>query len=458
MKATIALLTLTIALCVSTASAQQCDPEKPLLDCWHLFNPPIVGTDEAVQERIATTNTAVPGMTLPNGTSLRDFLNFFAASVETATVTEGENAVTLDWNIPFAVNDKIKLQTIFTKPGISADLTEKLAAQSVPVTSLTDSLTETDDISASATYAPQNRVFGRSLEAHDELLSALVDSATSDEGEELLRLAQANFGVDVRGNAVTVATLMKDLTPVARAQFERSAIAEQRLAAAHQNVVDSLATLLNNQPQIYGTVVYHARDKLAGASEASAKVTYEIGANSLNSFLRKNRDRCGSIADIRNTQKEGLRLSTTCVGTMAAFARQPGSDTKARASTRLAVAVEYKQIRANRFELTEPVTIAIDTPHSHSLVYSVTLGIPVATTLENREGRFDVALNYDNVSNDATRKDRFVGSVTYTQKLTDTLTLPLSLVYANHANYLPDTHRKMGVHFGLNYKLPDLTP
>ena len=52
------------------------------------------------------------------------------------------------------------------------------------------------------------------------------------------------------------------------------------------------------------------------------------------------------------------------------------------------------------------------------------------------EGRIDLAFNYDDVSGDPKLDDRWVGSVTYTQKLTDSFTLPLSLVYANHEKYL----------------------
>ncbi|MGH9421815.1 MAG: hypothetical protein ACRD3J_17695, partial [Thermoanaerobaculia bacterium] len=60
-----------------------------------------------------------------------------------------------------------------------------------------------------------------------------------------------------------------------------------------------------------------------------------------------------------------------------------------------------------------------------------------------------------NISNDPSKKDQFVASLTFSQKVSDTLTMPLSIVYANHADYLPQTDKRLGVHFGVSYKVPN---
>jgi hypothetical protein len=33
------------------------------------------------------------------------------------------------------------------------------------------------------------------------------------------------------------------------------------------------------------------------------------------------------------------------------------------------------------------------------------------------------------------------------------MTLPLSITYANHTQYIPQTDRRVGIHFGVSYKI-----
>jgi hypothetical protein len=430
-----------------SVSGQLCTPSDSPEQCWARYNPPSTDPVPDAAERVARTNTGVPGLTQPTGSSLHDFLSLFSAGLQTATVTESQNAVTLDWNVPFNIfgDDRIKVQAIFGEPVLSSDVKNAVQNNGAAISKLSDQLAETYDIQGSVTYAPQNRRFGRSIRAHEDVLNALVDSAIGDaEGRMLQALA---------GTQLTPGGPLGDKA----GQFEALAKTEQKLAERHQQVVNAFVVMLNNQPQAYGSVVYRNRDQLAGPKEISAKFTYEAAGNSLNRFFRANADRCGAAASIR-AQNGAAADSTTCVGKLVDFAARLGNDMQAGASNRLALSVEYKQMETNRFTIIDPVTADVDTPSVRSLVYTIAYGIPLATTMPGREGRFDLAVNYDDVSNDATRKDRLVGSVTYSQKLSDTLVLPLSLVYANHADYLPATGKRLGVHFGLNYKLPDRTP
>lgn len=442
-------------LFTSGAFGQKCEPTDTVEKCWQRFNPAIA----AVEAKVATANTGVPGLTLPNGSSLRDFLSLFSAAFQTATVKESENAVTLDSNLPLNVlgNGKIKLQAIFNRPTLSKQLTDALGDHSAAITKLTDALNETDDVEASATYAPENAVLGRNIRPHDELLSALIDSATADaDARSLLILAKlAGTLRGHPGSPFNENTVIKDLPAGVVDDIVAAARAEKEIAAEAHSIVAAFATLLNNQPQLYGSVIHRQRDRFIGANETSGKLTLEVSANSLNRFLKENSIRCVPAA-IR-TQKNGLADGLSCVSALAAFAKKAERDAKVSASSRLALSVEYKQTQANRFELSEPVVVSINTPHAHSLVYSLKYGMPMPTMMPDREGRFEFAIDYDNVSNDAKRNDRFIGSFTYVQKVTDTLTVPISLIYANHGSYLPDTNRKLGVHFGFSYKLPNLT-
>ncbi|HKO57104.1 MAG TPA: hypothetical protein VJ276_14600 [Thermoanaerobaculia bacterium] len=452
-KQFVILCALASVLFASAAFGQKCEATDTVEKCWQRFNPAIA----TVAAKVATANTGVPGLTLPNGSSLRDFLSLFSAAFQTATVKESENAVTLDSNLPFNVvgDGKVKFQAIFNRPTLSKQLTDAVGNQPTAITRLTDSLSETDDVEASATYAPQNAVLGRSIRPHDELLSALLDSATGEADTRQLRLL-AVIAETLKAHPdppFTRQTLWQDLPQAAADQIVASARAEKEIAAQERSVVAAFATLLNNQPQLYGSVIHHRQNRFVGANETSGKLTYEVSTNSLNRFLKQN-SRCG-VADIKR-QNNGLTDSTSCVSAFAAFARNAERDAKAGASSRLALSIEYKQTQANRFELSDPAVVTVNTPHAHSVVYSLKYGMPMPTAMPDREGRFEFAVDYDNVSDDAQRNDRFIGSITYVQKLTDTLTVPLSLIYANHGTYLPDTAHKLGVHFGLSYKLPEL--
>src|SRR5204862_4769878 len=117
------------------------------------------------------------------------------------------------------------------------------------------------------------------------------------------------------------------------------------------------------------------------------------------------------------------------------------------------------------------------TTSGHKFVYSITYGRSAKISEAAKDGRIDVAVNYedtraarttDNVelglpnrvialetaASTVPPRDRFVASIAYTYKMTDNFSFPISLVYANHAAFLGDVTRKLNAHFGLVYKLP----
>ncbi len=80
----------------------------------------------------------------------------------------------------------------------------------------------------------------------------------------------------------------------------------------------------------------------------------------------------------------------------------------------------------------------------------------VATTINN--GRIDLSFRFEDVKDpsDPTKnaRSRGIGSITYTQKINDSLSIPVSLLFANHSSDLGDVNKKFNAHFGLVYKLP----
>ena len=50
------------------------------------------------------------------------------------------------------------------------------------------------------------------------------------------------------------------------------------------------------------------------------------------------------------------------------------------------------------------------------------------------------------------RRDRLVASLTLTRKIGG-LTVPFGIVYANHAEFLPDVDHQLSAHLGLRFSL-----
>ena len=459
-----AILTALLLACSSAARAQMCELDDTLLKCWNRYNAAVAMAEE-VEDDVATTNTGVPAVTgLPMQSSLRDFLNIFAAAVDTATLSESESSLTLDWTVPFgfvADNDKLKLQAVFGTPALLPALKTKLGDDAEAIAALEDELNDTDDVLATVTYAPQNTRFGRSIRPHADFLEGLYQAAAPSETAELQALAiligelaevVPGLDQDTRFDELPAGT-----APGVMAQLAARARATNANTEAMQEALDALVTLLNNQPQFYGTGSYHYRNELVGPSEWSGKVTYELGRKSLNRFLDDNRASCDvtAIKEEVTASVDAPVKAQGCLAQLLTFAKT--AKTEAGASNRLVASFEYVNVDDVDIHLPKYALDFVERP-SHSLVYSLTYGVPLATPVKDREARLDFAFNYDDIPSDAELKDRWVGSVTYTQKITDTVTLPIALVYANHEKFLPDVDKRLGVHFGLSYKLPDPTP
>lgn len=448
-----ALLMLTIAtLAVATgARAQQCTSDDTALTCWTRFNPDVAA--EAAK-KVATTNTGTPtAASDATAAALRDFLSVFAAGVETGKVSENGTVVTLDWNVPLPFiegSDRVKLQTLFTDSDLAKDVQTALGGNA---TTAKSKLTNFDDITALAAYSPVNARMGRSLEPHRKLLDAL-NSDIEQPAEEAQKFAQMladNLPAHPElGTFVESTPFNKVTDPVLRAkmiaQMQNIAMASQKAGNRGNKIIKALTLLINNQPQPFASVIYHNRNALVGQDEFSVKGTFELSPKSLNRFLDANKDVCGATIN-----------ATDCGDRLIAFAAADDPSKQPDASDRLSFSIEYKQAKHESVALSlYSVTDPLVRTGTHSVVYSLTYGHPLSgATL--RDARYDVAVNYDNVSNDATKKDRFVATVTLSQKLSEKMTLPLTLTYANHTNYLPQTDRRLGIHFGISYKIPNMS-
>jgi hypothetical protein len=450
---------LTAFLFAFGAFAQQpvCTASDTLLSCYQKFNPPpppkpqVENAADALVKKANTGATTLDGV---SATALKDFLSIFAASVDSATVSEKGNAITFDWNLPFAIVNKdersLKFQAVFTKPEISSDVSSKLGANASAIKTLNDGLTNTDDITASLTYTRVDRSFGRSITPHlplfDAMLVPLLDSASDDAADDRLRklLKEHKEIVDAKTPFTNIPKEARDSVIAATEAVARDA---SRTLSEVDDLTKNFARLLNNQPQIYASMLYHNRKDVVGPSSVSAKLTYEIGTANINRFRQYKNGECGEASVAAH--------GAACVKELADFTKSNGG-LAAEGADRFTLSVEYQQSRTERVDLTkfsEPDPVV--TPQSHSVIASATYGRSLMNS-GGHDGRVDVKASYENVSKDPTKKDRFVASITLTQQLSDKMSIPLSLVYANHSQFLSNVDRKLNVHFGLSFKVPDL--
>ena len=436
----------------ASAIAQQCTPDDTLLVCWRKFNSVAAKTAQSV----ATTNTGTPSATTQAAaTALRDFQSFFSAGLDAGTVVENATSVTLDWNIPFPFvedNDRIKLQSFFTDPWLAADVSTRLGSGASTAKS---QLTNFDDVVTLISYSPVNQHFGRSIAPHIDFLRYL-ETASSDPAAQLQKIGQLLADVPqtiLEGSKFSAITDPSQQAAVI-AKVEAAASAEQKSSTRSTAIVKALTQVINNQPQVYAGGTYHYRNALVGPDEVSVKGTFELSPKSLNRFLRANDSVCDPAKNTTSGKVNAANASS-CTSRLVAFA---GAASQANAGDRLAFAIEYKRARGESVDLSKFMVVPPNTPvvrpETKSLIYSLTYGRPL-TNAKIKDARFDLAVNYTNISNDPTMKDRFVATLTFSQKVSDTMTLPLSLTYANHTQYLPQTDRRVGVHFGVSYKIPN---
>jgi hypothetical protein len=450
MRRSLALSLLMMAIAAS-AVAQQCTPDDTLLICWRKYNSVAAKT----AQNVATTNTGTPSATTQAAaTALRDFQSFFSAGFDAGTVIENATSVTLDWNIPFPFvenDDRVKLQTFFTDPSLAADVAKPLGSSASNTKS---QLTNFDDVTTLISYSPVNQHLGRSIAPHLDFLRYLEASANSNPAAELAKLGQLLSDVPQTILAGSKFSEITDPTQQAEviAQVEAAASAEQKSSTRATTIVKALTKVINNQPQAYAGGTYHYRNALVGPDEMSVKGTFELSPKSLNRFLKNNDSVCDPAKNTTSGRANAANAAA-CISRLVAF-----SDTasQANAGDRLAFAIEYKRASAESVNLTKFMVVPPNTPvvrpETKSFIYSLTYGHPL-TNAKIKDARVDLAINYWNISNDPNKKDRFVASLTFSQKISDTMTLPLSITYANHTQYIPQTDRRVGIRFGVSYKI-----
>lgn len=438
---------------VMPAGAQQCTQQDTILTCWQRFVPPAPAltaqqqttvATAATQQSVAAANTGLTNLLSPSDSALKDFLTLFTASLESATLNDSGQALTFDWNPQAPIlgtTGALKFQAVLGNAELSSQATTALAGNTAAVTALNDSIQYGDNIALSLTINPTTQTLGRSIGPHrdyfENWLLNIVPSQALDDQAFTAALVAANIGLAQQFQSLPADQRQSTLTAVETAGRQQAAV-RTRIA----RFSTAFATLLNNQSQFHGSAIRNMRRNIVGTNEWTASVTYEWGPRNLSSFRKRFGATCGPDKITAAT------VAADCVQTLETYAKEAATD-------RLAFTAEYHLANRRWIDLPE-LSVEYGIPRARTLVYSLKYGRPLAPSVNATGGRLDLAVDFEDVSDQDEVENRLVASLTYTYKVSDTVSVPIGVVYASHEKDLPASEEKINAHFGLLFKMPTL--
>lgn len=428
---------------------------------------------------------------------LKDFLNVFAATVENAEVNEGENSLNLTWNFPLLSFDKGKnaqVQVSVNEAAVYSPLEMAIPEdqRTDRVASLKQQLDDSSDVTIAFSYTALTEKLGRSFVPHADLYQPLFAKIVStkvsdDDNARLLRFAKVLQDLGEFHGSLTEATplaeaaqaLMAAADPpehlaslkgssqeettrrlaayVEKVAGEEAALSERVRKALKGHPIRAFSNLLNNQPQLTFTARYRDREEAVGPSQTALTVTYEKGLfnlNSLNRYLRQQ----GELAGCRDMAKGDRGKSEACLNAVAAYGKRvlPYLDD----ANRFTFTASYNETDAYNVFLPasdDPVysAVSVNQKKVEKLIASLAYGRVLTNDGQGHPvSRFDLEAKYEDIMDRETLiDDRLIVTAIYTRELSDQFSLPLSLVWANKDEFLPDVDEKISANFGLRFRV-----
>jgi hypothetical protein len=465
----IAVCIAVLVLSPSAAGQQPCDPET---DSNCTVGGALVfyradANDDAIEEaKEEVVNTNRP-TTSPDAfagrvhNSYQDFLNLLSFAVNEVDEAEDGESLVVRFNPVRRSNHLLGLTLTIAKPSIADALGAKIpeASRAATVALLDEQLSDTDDQTWSASYSFASTTcawntrrnaacWGRKPSTYDEILTRLLPAPSegaTQTGESFARIRAFLTGLgsisdmQVQGRPDLIAAIE------AHVEVEKKTLADgQTLFKAFH--LDLLPTLIDNQPQLTASASYHQRGPLSGPDDRSATVEFHMGRENVNTLRAKCHKQAGDDDAL-----------TTCLQRELRALAKRGLSTDKYVAT-----FTYK--KSDDYVLTElplenPVEgfEGLDLPSASEYTLKVQAGRQLGTEVMGKATRADLSFEGIRTEDDGVRtKNRWVGTVTLAIPMGDKITVPVSLTYANKAEFLGDQKERFGAHFGLSYRLPNL--
>jgi len=459
-----------------------------------------------------TATAATSGFGERVNDSISDFLPLFQFAVNAVSTSDDSKSVTIKANPIKGSWGALSIEATLVEPEISSALLDDIveAARETQKEMLLDQTDDLDNIiwsvsygyvknGAKAEWGRTRRLWGRDYKTYEKLAGRLFQALwkgdaeggaqRSTRAEDLLRLGRLEdeigdvfpLGPDVperlkfsedqttfeqiRKNAGEGMLRGSFLTEyVAALNADARAVADIDIEAGKANL-DELAGLIDNQPQLVANYSFRDRDRFVGANEHSFELKIEWGRRNFNKVLKQYRELNRSAVDPQTVRSDRV---------LEAYSRVLEKG-KFFAEDKFSFSVNYKKTEDNMFTydynqtVTDPMTMMDTVIPRMAMVNQEeskdwTGSLQWTHTMVSQElkiggqvvhPRLALALDYTDVENEMVKNSRFTARVTYTYPLTETVSLPISLVYSDDPEFvrmsMPD--KVFSAHAGLSYKI-----
>ena len=442
--------------------------------------------------------------------SLADLLPLFQGAVTPANTGGDGVPVVLNFNSPPVLGGKTSLQAVLSEPALYAPLEKKFteADRDNETKALLDRAGGFGDTTYTLGWSPDRRAGNWSMKRHllgrepntylplineyaDDVLlpeytakvAKLLGDADKNLRDPAKKLAPM-IGAETL-NVVLAKLTFSELREKARAsadpqsalelidQIEKAvndlAVIEQDAQStleARDRLDERFAALIGNQPELQVRTSYRDADGAVGPRDYALSVVYAAGSLNFNRLLDDYRglieQRPDTSADITPDERRALKKKAFDELTDRALEND---------WWRMTYAITYKKIDDYDETFDDELEDGAQKPAIHlnvpgveewqiRLNYSQLAGpdffkadarpriaFAVEGTWVQEDGDIPEALR---------RQDRLVGRITYTVPTSDNLTFPVSIVFANHPEFLSedkDLKNRLSAHVGLSYKL-----
>lgn len=457
----------------ATAGAQQaaCSDAVTVADCVRYFETLADAARTARSGRAIAARSAAHTTGLgvgPTASSISDFLALFS----TVLSGNGKNAASdIAMNFTFPVDldpaepgaQRVRGQVIRHKAVIYQPLLDALpdSVRTVRAADLTSQLHDFGDVEAHLAWNLETGTFGRGFsqqralwdsfflnitgaaersagQRHAAAVSVLLNGVTSSDLVATQGCSLGDFG-DARSAKLAC------LTP----GYRKKMVSGIRQAVAGEAQIDSVvnsalkntgfyrfADLVSNQPQLSVELHGRFRQTLVGPNSWGGTIRFEMGFANVNRFKKY-------------CKRQNRKPNAGCLTDYLAI---PGVASAIKAGNRVWLSADFERTNAYADTLAADA-VAVTTPGSEALTIAGGLGRYVGSIGDAEAGRVDLEGQYVFRRDDPTRENRFLISLTYSQRLTDGSTLVLGLQYANKPEYLGAVSDKLSANFGIRYNV-----
>lgn len=415
---------------------------------------------------VAATNaptTAPDGFASRIHSTFQDYLNLLAFAVNKVDESKDGQSLIIRLN-PLRSGPQLVAATLtLSKPGVYQPILDAVPVASQPSVqqAIGKQLSDLEDATVAVSYSlstkecgfakPTGRCFGRDARAYrtliEDLLGVAADPGTPEAKAVIQGLQDRLRKLSPRPELENVAirdfadpkTARDLIEQLGRLQAAGTLLEQDFYSKAGFGVLENL---IDNQPQLSVTAAYRSLGHFEGPDEWNAGLALQWGQYNLNRLRSESR---GTPADAAALLK---KWDAATVG-----------------DGKFVLSVNYKHRSPYSLPTLEVGGTAVQgytpvqQPGSAELSARLQWGTKIDQKVAGKKPRVDLLLEGLRTWNDDVRTtNRWVGTATLTIPAGDSLSIPISLNYANKPEFLAQQSKQLGAHLGITYRIPGLSP